>query len=134
VARRAGPIDVLTVDDSAGFRAAARKLISGTRGFRAVGEASSGSDGVVAARRLHPDLALVDVRMGGMDGIETAQRLHAADPRLVILLVSVKDLDDVPGAARKCGAAGFVRKDRLTPRTLGAMWSACAADDAPAQG
>jgi two-component system invasion response regulator UvrY len=117
------PVDVLTVDDSPGFLDAARELIAATPGFRAVGEASSGKDGLAAAARLHPDLVLLDARMPDMDGIQAARRLCAASPDVVVVLVSVDDLDDLPDAARNCGAAAFVRKDRLNPRTLRRLWA-----------
>jgi two-component system invasion response regulator UvrY len=126
VTTRAVPVDVLTVDDSPEFLSAARELIAGTAGFRAVGEAASAEEGLAAASRLDPDLVLLDVRLGGMDGIEAARRLHEASPHVVILLISVEDLTDVPAAARTCGAAAFVRKDRLTPKTLGALWARAA--------
>ena len=123
---RAVPVDVLTVDDSPEFLAAARELIAGTAGFRAVGEAASAEEGLAAAGRLDPDLVLLDVRLGGMDGIQAARRLREASPHVVILLISVEDLTDIPAAARSCGASGFVRKDRLTPKTLGALWARAA--------
>ena len=123
---RAVPVDVLTVDDSPEFLAAARELIAGTAGFRAVGEAASAEEGLAAAGRLDPDLVLLDVRLDGMDGIQAARRLHEASPDIVILLISVEDLTDIPAAARNCGAAAFVRKDRLTPKTLGALWARAA--------
>jgi two-component system, NarL family, invasion response regulator UvrY len=126
VTTRAVPVDVLTVDDSPEFLSAAKELIAGTPGFRAVGEAESAEEGLAAADRLHPDLVLLDVRLGGMDGIQAARRLHDASPDVVILLISVGDLTDVPAAARDCGAAAFVRKDRLTPKTLGAVWARAA--------
>jgi two-component system, NarL family, invasion response regulator UvrY len=129
VTTRAAPVDVLTVDDSPEFLSAVRELIAETAGFRAVGEAASAEEGLAAASRLDPDLVLLDVRLGGMDGIQAARRLHEASPHVVILLISVEDLTDVPAAARDCGAAAFVRKDRLTPATLGALW----ARTAPAQ-
>ena len=80
------PVAVLTVDDSAQFLEAARELVATTEGFRLVGEAVSGEEGVAAARRLSPDLVLLDVRMPEMDGVETARRLTAVDPRMVIYL------------------------------------------------
>jgi len=126
VTTRAVPVDVLTVDDSPEFLAAARELIAGTAGFRAVGEAASAEEGLAAADRLDPDLVLLDVRLGGMDGIQAARRLREADPHVVILLISVGDLTDVPAGARNCGASAFVRKDRLTPKTLGAIWARAA--------
>ena len=117
------PVGVLTVDDSAQFLDAARELVAMTGGFRLIGEAASGKEGLAAARRLSPDLVLLDVRMPGMDGIETARRLSAADPRVVIVLVSANDPADAPHGFRSCGAATFVRKQDLAPRTLRRLWA-----------
>ena len=95
----ASPITVLAVDDRAVFLRAARELIAATPGFEQVGEAASGAEALALAADLRPDLALVDVRMPGMDGIETARRLHASDPDMVVVLIS---LDEVPdGAVRR---------------------------------
>jgi YesN/AraC family two-component response regulator len=64
----------LAVDDQAVFLRTARSLIAATQGFEQVGEASSGHEALELASELHPDLMLVDVRMPGMNGIETARR------------------------------------------------------------
>lgn len=117
------PVDVLTVDDSAQFLEAARELVATTDGFRLVGEAVSGEEGVAAARRLSPDLVLLDVRMPEMDGVETARRLTAVDPRMVIFLVSANEQGDAPNGVGSCGAAAFVRKQDLAPSTLHRLWA-----------
>ena len=70
-------IGVLTVDDQPLFRSAAAAVVDATPGFEAVGEASSGEEALQLSSELRPDLVLLDVRMPGMDGIETAQRLAA---------------------------------------------------------
>ena len=118
----ATPVNVLTIDDSPRFLRAARDLVAATPGFRCIGEAGSGEDGIAAAVRLHPDLVLLDMRMPHMDGIETAQRLTEACPDLVILLLSAAEQTDAPRAARSCGAAAFIRKQDLTPGVLQAHW------------
>src|SRR5919112_4883290 len=86
----ADAVGVITVDDQAVFRAAAREIIDATPGFRAIGEASNGLDAVRIVCEADPDLVLVDVRMPGMDGIETARRVTAAPPRSVIALISIE--------------------------------------------
>src|SRR5687767_9530806 len=85
-------VGVVTVDDQAVFRAAARELIDATPGFRAIGEAASGPEGVRLINETDPELVLLDVRMPGMDGIETARRVTAEHPRSVIVLISIEDV------------------------------------------
>ena len=74
------PVTVLAVDDQEIFRRAARSLIAATPGFEQVGEASSGAEALTLAADLRPNLVLVDVRMPGMDGLETARRLADSEP------------------------------------------------------
>ena len=114
----ASPITVLAVDDRAVFLRAARELIAATPGFEQVGEAESGPEAVQLAADLRPDLALVDVRMPGMDGIETARRLHACDPGMVVVLIS---LDETPEQLSG-DVAACVRKQELSTRTLRELW------------
>jgi DNA-binding NarL/FixJ family response regulator len=117
-------VDVLTVDDQATFRAAARDLIGATPGFRSAGEASSGAEAVRMIGAVHPHLALVDVRMRGMDGVETARRLLATAPDVVVVLVSLEEAADLPSSIRGCGAAAVVRKQDLRPSLLTELWTA----------
>ena len=76
-------IGVLTVDDQPLFRSAAAAVVDATPGFEAVGEASSGEEALRLSSELRPDLVLLDVRMPGIDGIETARRLAATRPETV---------------------------------------------------
>src|SRR3954452_1245908 len=70
------PVKVLAVDDQEVFLQVARELIAAAKGFEQVGEASSGAEGIKLAVELRPDLVLVDVRMPGMDGVETMRRIR----------------------------------------------------------
>lgn len=114
----ASPITVLAVDDRAVFLRAARELIAATPGFCQVGEAESGVEALALAADLRPDLALVDVRMPDMDGIETARRLHASDPDMVVVLISLDEVPEVPSG----DVAACVRKQELSTRTLQRLW------------
>jgi two-component system, NarL family, invasion response regulator UvrY len=117
-------VTVLAVDDQAVFRHTARELIAATRGFQQVAEADSGEQALRLAAELHPDLVLVDVRMPGMDGIETARRLTDQDRGAVVVLVSLEAMVDLPATVAQSGAATHMRKQDLSPRALRALWSA----------
>jgi DNA-binding NarL/FixJ family response regulator len=120
----ARPVRVLTVDDQGIFRAAARELVARTSGFETVGEAHCGASALAAVADLHPDLVLLDVRMAPMDGVETARRIHADHPDVVVVLMSVDDLEDFPGDVAGCGAVACLRKRDLSPRVLARAWAA----------
>jgi chemotaxis response regulator CheB len=119
----AGSVTVLTVDDQAVFRRAVGALIAATPGFHEVGQAASGAEALELVDALHPDLVLLDVRMEGMDGIETAQRLLAADCDAVLVLISLTDFPEAASAVDDRVAA-HVRKQELSTRTLGEIWAA----------
>jgi DNA-binding NarL/FixJ family response regulator len=115
-------VTVLAVDDQPVFRHTARELIAATDGFQQIAEAGSGEQALVLAAELHPDLVLVDVRMPGMDGIETARHLIDQDPGTVVVLVSLEAPIDLPAAVGDAGAAAHIRKQELSPRALRALW------------
>jgi two-component system response regulator AlgR len=116
-------VTVLAVDDQAVFRHTARDLIAATEGFQQLAEAASGPQALRLAALLHPDLVLLDVRMPGMDGIETARRLVEQDPNVVVVLVSLEARVDLPSSV-ETAAAAHIRKHQLTPRALRALWRA----------
>ena len=112
----ADTVTVLAVDDQATFLRTARSLIAATPGFEQVGEASSGPEALELAAELHPDLVLLDVRMPGMDGLETARRLVRADPRTVIVLTSLEEVPELPSSV------AYLRKQDLSIHALRAVW------------
>ena len=116
-------VQVLTVDDQAVFREAARALVESTPGFALAGEATSGLEAISAVESLDPDLVLVDVRMPGIDGIETANRIAAAGSHALVILVTAYDPEDVRPLAAQSGAVALVRKERLRPRVLRQIWA-----------
>jgi CheY-like chemotaxis protein len=113
-------VTVLAVDDQGVFRRVLSELIAATPGFELVGEAASGAEAIARAAELHPDLVLLDVRMPGMDGMETARRLAATPGPPVVVLIS---LDAIPGTPESCAAAAHVRKQELSTDRLCAIWA-----------
>jgi DNA-binding NarL/FixJ family response regulator len=105
-------VTVLIVDDHAGFRASARRLLE-LEGFDVVGEAPDGECGLALARELEPDLVLLDVALPGASGWDVAERL-AEGPSQVIL-VSSRDLGR---RVQRSPVLGFVPKDRLSGAAL----------------
>ena len=111
------------MDDSAPFRRAARAVVAATPGFVTIGEADSGEEALLAMEDLDPCLVLLDVTMGGIDGIETARRITAAYPRPTVVLVSVNDPARLPSEVETCGAAAFVDKRDFRPALLAELWA-----------
>ena len=111
-------VQVLVVDDQAPFRAAARAVLNRIAEFDLVGEAASGEEAVAMSDSLHPDLVLMDINMGEMNGIEATRRVTASHPATMVILVSTYAAEDLPADARSSGAAAYVHKDELSPRLL----------------
>jgi two-component system, NarL family, invasion response regulator UvrY len=116
------PVRVLTVDDQARFRAAARDVIDATAGFEAVGEAENGEEALAAVERLAPQLVLLDVRMPGLDGVAVARRLCEHHPETLVVLISIEDPLDLPAVAQLPDAIPLVRKQDFGPRLLRRLW------------
>ncbi|HTF10556.1 MAG TPA: response regulator transcription factor [Asanoa sp.] len=101
---------VLIVDDQELIRTGFR-LILNARGVEVVGEATDGAEAVTAARRLRPDVVLMDIRMPAMNGLEATRLILEADPRCRVLMLTTFDLDRYVYAALALGASGFLLKD-----------------------
>jgi two-component system invasion response regulator UvrY len=118
-----GTVRVLTVDDQAAFRDAARVVIEATPGFEQIGEAASGEEAIALVGRLDPELVLMDVRMPGIDGIETTRRIAATHAGTVIVLVTVDDLASLPPDAGTCGAVAQISKSEFGRVVLERVWA-----------
>jgi DNA-binding NarL/FixJ family response regulator len=118
------PVGVLVVDDQLVFRQVAREVLDATPDFVLLGEASSGHHALAAMNELDPDLVLVDIRMPGMDGIETASQLTSAYPDSVVVLISIDQPPDVPMRISSCGARALVRKQDFGSAMLHDLWVA----------
>jgi DNA-binding NarL/FixJ family response regulator len=108
-----GVLRVALVDDQALMRAGFRALLDAEEGIEVVGEAADGEQGVALVRAEVPDVALVDVQMPVMSGIEATRRI-AADPALAavrVVILTNYGLDEYVFEALRAGASGFLLKD-----------------------
>ncbi|MFE3875942.1 response regulator [Kitasatospora sp. NPDC059146] len=106
-------IRVLLADDQVTVRAAYRMILDSQPDIEVVAEAATGTTAVAEARRLRPDVCLLDIRMPGMDGLEATRLLagpDAAQP-LKVVIATTFDLDEYVYSALRHGACGFVLKD-----------------------
>jgi DNA-binding NarL/FixJ family response regulator len=106
-------IRVLLADDQALVRGGFRALLDAEEGFEVVGEAADGAEAVRLARRLLPDVVLMDIRMPGTDGL-TATREITADASLGgvrVVVLTTFQLDEYVFEALRFGASGFLVKD-----------------------
>jgi DNA-binding NarL/FixJ family response regulator len=117
-------VGVVTVDDQELFRQVAREVIEATAGFELLGEAASAQEALDVVEALDPDLVFLDVRMPGIDGIETARRLGAAHPSSTVVLVSSESSAGMPSDVGACGAAAFLPKEQFGPPALRRLWAA----------
>ncbi|MGC4951379.1 response regulator [Streptomyces sp. DT224] len=113
------PVRVLVADDQSLLRGSFRVLIDTAPGLRAVGEAGTGAEAVEGARRLRPDVVLMDIRMPGMDGIEATRHIAGSPGTATarVLILTTFDLDEYVYGALRAGAAGFLLKD-TSPEVL----------------
>jgi CheY-like chemotaxis protein len=105
----------LIVDDSADFRAAASAMLE-RAGISVVGEASNSAEALRYYEDMHPDVALVDVDLGGEDGFELAEQLDRAGSadHLAVILVSTYAESDLEEMIDASPAVGFLQKFSLT--------------------
>ncbi|MDR2381628.1 MAG: response regulator transcription factor [Bifidobacteriaceae bacterium] len=104
-------IKVLLVDDQPLMRMGFSMVLAAEDDMTVVGEASDGAAALRQVAALEPDVVLMDVRMGTMDGIEATRRIVADYPATKVILLTTFDLDEYAFAGLKAGASGFLLKD-----------------------
>lgn len=110
-------IRVVLADDDRLIRSGLRALLQAESDLTVVGEAADGSDAVSQARRLQPDVIVMDVRMPGTDGVQATREIVSWERRPRVLILTTFDLDEVVDAALEAGADGFLLK-RASPEQL----------------
>jgi DNA-binding NarL/FixJ family response regulator len=127
-------IRVLLADDQPLIRAAIGMLLSAEPDIEVVAEADDGSQAVEQARRLQPDVVLMDVRMPGTDGVQATRMITAdafsgdQDRPVKILVLTTYNVDDAVYAALRAGASGFLLKDAAPAELVDALHAVAAGD------
>ena len=96
-------------------------MLMNNRRWQVVGEAADAPDAIQSAQALRPDVILLDVELGALNGIETARRILAVDPGSKILFVSAHRSWDIAGAALSTGARGYLLKSDAGHELLPAL-------------
>src|SRR5438874_13030578 len=104
-------IRVLLVDDHALVREGTRRLLETENDVEVVAEAASGEEALEAAKRLKPDIAIMDIAMPGMGGIEATRAIKVSCPETAVLVLSAYDDEPYLMALLEVGAAGFLLKN-----------------------
>lgn len=114
------PTRVLLADDHMLFREGLRSLLA-SAGFEIVGEAASGTDAIREARRLLPDVAIVDVGMPGLNGVDATREVLRAAPRCKVIVLTMYKDNAYLAEALRAGARGYILKSRGAGEMLDAL-------------
>lgn len=119
---------VLLVDDHAVVRDGLAQLIQSEADLTVCGEAGSAEEAVAILDRCKPDLAIVDISMGGVNGIELIKNLKAMNPKVAVLVLSMHDESHYAERALRAGAHGYVMKREARDRIMQAIRTVLAGD------
>ena len=120
-------VRVLIVDDQEPFRLAARMVVEASDGFEVAGEAETGEEAVDAARRLEPDLVLMDVNLPGINGLDATRQIKAQQDSIVVLVLSTYEEAEYGPRVAESGAATYIPKSSFGPERLREAWEAATA-------
>ena len=107
-------VNVMLVDDNPSFRNAAEQFVTEVCGVRVIGHANSGEAAVELALRLRPAVVLMDLAMGGINGIEAGRRIKAVDPRIKIVILTLNNGKEYQDLAHSLELDGFISKTDFT--------------------
>jgi DNA-binding NarL/FixJ family response regulator len=122
------PITVLIADDQQMVRRGFRVILETEPGITVVAEAGDGREAVELARRHAPVLALLDIRMPVMDGLQAARNILSLSLRTRVLILTTFDADEYVYEALRAGASGFLLKDAPADQLITAVRSIAAGD------
>jgi len=114
-------IKVLIVDDHALLREGLVKILSLDNDLEIIGEASRGEEAITLARKLKPDVILMDINMPGLNGIEATKVIKAELPRIGIIALTIHDDEEYIFELVRAGVSGYVLKDIQPERLISAI-------------
>jgi two-component system response regulator NreC len=115
------PISVMLVDDHDVVRTGLRSFLGGHEGITIVAEARNGEEALELARKADPDLAIMDISMPGMDGMETTRRLKAQNPDCLVLALTVHEDKQYFMEMLAAGASGYITKQAAADELSAAL-------------
>jgi DNA-binding NarL/FixJ family response regulator len=123
-------IRVLLVDDHSLFREGMANILNAQPDFDVIGEANDGLEAQVKARKLVPDLILMDISMPGCDGVEATEKIKQLVPDVTIVMLTVRDEDEKLFQAIRNGAQGYLLKSIRSHELLALLRGAMRGDAA----
>ena len=120
-AKKPEPLRVLIADDHRLFAEALEAILVGDERIEVVGQASDGSQAVELARKLDPDVVLMDVSMPVLDGFEATRQIRAESESVRVLMLTGSNSRDDVDRSREAGASGYVTKDRIASELVSAI-------------
>jgi DNA-binding NarL/FixJ family response regulator len=118
-------IRVLVADDHAIVRSGIRHVLEGEPGFTVVGEASNGAEALALAEQLQPDVAVLDISMPGVSGLQTATELRRRWPDTRVLVLSMHDNSEYVLESLRAGVHGYLLKDSAAAELGAAIRAVC---------
>jgi DNA-binding NarL/FixJ family response regulator len=121
----ATPIRVFVADDHAIVRTGIRHVLEGEPGFEVVGEASNGTEALALALELRPDVAVLDISMPGVSGLQAAAELRRRSPETRVLILSMHDNTEYVLESLRAGVHGYLLKDSAAAELGDAIRAVC---------
>ena len=115
------PLRILVADDHELVQRGIRGLLRARRGWTVVGEAMNGREAVEKAHRLKPDVAILDISMPGLDGLQAARRIREAVPTTEVVVLTMHESDQMVRRVIDAGARGYVLKSDLATHLVKAV-------------
>lgn len=103
-------INVLLVDDHELVRTGIRKILDDVKGFKVIGEATTGEEALQFCRHNEPDVVLMDMNMPGMGGLEATKKIIRTSPDTKVIVLTIHSEDPFPTKVMQIGAAGYLTK------------------------
>jgi DNA-binding NarL/FixJ family response regulator len=121
MARNAKRLRILVADDHELVRRGIRGLLRGQRGWRVIGEATNGREAVEKTNKLKPDVAIVDISMPDLDGLQATRQIREVAPRTSVVVLTMHESDQMVRRVLDAGALGYVLKSDLAAHLVKAV-------------